>query len=69
MTKEQTLQGMKKELTEAIRRSASEKDKAKRIEFSKKAEKIATVMYKKLGAYEQGAEKAAAIQQEPTDDE
>lgn len=28
MTKEQTLQGMKKELTEAIRRSASEKDKA-----------------------------------------
>lgn len=44
MTKEQTLQGMKKELTEAIRRSASEKDKAKRIEFSKKAEKIATVM-------------------------
>ena len=42
MTKEQTLQGMKKELTEAIRRSASEKDKAKRIEFSKKAEKIAS---------------------------
>lgn len=61
MAEDQTLQGMKKELTQAINNSASAKDKKEREEYAKQAKSIADTMYKKLCAYQKGAKEAADI--------
>lgn len=54
----QTLQGMKKELTQAINKAATASKKEDRLAAAQKAKELKDKLFKMLHSYEQGAHKA-----------
>lgn len=55
---DQTLQGMQKELTQAINRAANATKKEDRLEAAKQAKEIEKKIFKMLAAYQKGAQDA-----------